>query len=75
MDSYFSRKQRFEVKNILMDLFQFLSSPDVNCWTGVVWIIEMFYQLFGLILTAPIHYRGYTGEEGMEYYISSDLFP
>ncbi len=42
-DSYFSRKQPFEVKNVLMlDLFQFLSSPDVNWWTGVVWIIVMF---------------------------------
>ncbi len=31
------------VKNILMlDLFQLLSSPDVNWWTGVVWIIVMF---------------------------------
>ncbi len=34
------------VKNVLMlDLFQFLSSQDVNWWTGVVWIIVMFYQL------------------------------
>ncbi len=52
-DSYFSRKQRFEVKNVLvMDLFQLLSSPDVNWWTGVVWItcglLWCFYQLFGL---------------------------
>ncbi len=31
------------VKSILMmDLFQLLSSPDVNWWTGVVWIIVMF---------------------------------
>ncbi len=41
------------VKNILMlDLFQLLSSPDVNWWTGVVWItcglLWCFYQLFGL---------------------------
>ncbi len=42
------------VKNVLMlDLFHLLSSPDVNWWTGVVWIIVMFYQT--LILTAPIH--------------------
>ncbi len=46
---YFSRKQWFEVKSVLMlDLFQLLSSPDVNWWTGVVCIIVMFYQLFGL---------------------------
>ncbi len=44
------------VKNILMlDLFHLLSSPDVNWWTGVVWIIVMF--LSALILTAPIHCR------------------
>ncbi len=44
------------VKNVLMDLFftstQLLSSPDVNWWTGVVWItcglLWCFYQLFGL---------------------------
>ncbi len=31
------------VKNVLMlDLFHLLSSPDVNWWTGVVWIIVMF---------------------------------
>ncbi len=51
MDSFFGQKQ-FEVKNVLMDLSQLLSSPDVNWWTGVVWIIcgllWCFYQLFGL---------------------------
>ncbi len=26
----------------MRDLFQLLSSPDVNWWTGVVWIIVMF---------------------------------
>ncbi len=32
-----------DIKNILMlDLFHLLSSPDVNWWTGVVWIIVMF---------------------------------
>ncbi len=41
------------VENVLMlDLFQLLSSPDVNWWTGVVWItcglLWCFYQLFGL---------------------------
>ncbi len=42
MGSYFSWKQWFEVKNVLMDLFltntQLLSSQDVNWWTGVMWI-------------------------------------
>ncbi len=41
------------VTNVLtMDLFQLLSSPDVNWWTGVVWItcglLWCFYQLFGV---------------------------
>ncbi len=27
---------------LMMDLFHLLSSPDVNWWTGVVWIIVMF---------------------------------
>ncbi len=56
MESYFGQKRRFEVKNVLMDLFiinaQLLSSQDVNWWTGVVWItcglLWCFYQLFGL---------------------------
>ncbi len=53
MNSYFNQKQWFKVKNVLMmDLFQLLSSPDVNWWTGVVWItcglLWCFYQLFGL---------------------------
>ncbi len=52
-DTCFSPKQRFEVKQILMmDLFltnmQLFTLQDVNRWTGVVWIIVMFYQLFGL---------------------------
>ncbi len=43
MESYFIRKQRFEVKLVLMiDLFltnmQLLTSQDDNWWTGVVWI-------------------------------------
>ncbi len=37
---------------LLMDLFQLLSSKDVNWWTGVLWItcglLWCFYQLFGL---------------------------
>ncbi len=41
------------VKNVLMmDLFQLLSSRDVNWWTGEVWVTSgllwCFYQLFGL---------------------------
>ncbi len=26
----------------MVELFQLLSSQDINCWTGVVWIIVMF---------------------------------
>ncbi len=35
MDLYLSGKQQFEVKTPLMDLFQLLSSQDVNWWSGV----------------------------------------
>ncbi len=57
MDWYFSRKQYFEVKNVLMmDLFltnTHLSISQGNTWwTGVVWItcglLWCFYQLFEL---------------------------
>ncbi len=67
------------VKNVLMlDLFlrnmQLLSSPDVNCWTGVVWIIVMFLSaVWTLILTAPIHCRASIAELVMQYYISPNL--
>ncbi len=55
-DSYFSRRQQFEVKNIWMDLFflnmQLFTSQYICWWTGVVWItcglLWCFYQLFGL---------------------------
>ncbi len=50
---YYGLWTRILVKNVLMmDLFQLLSSQDVNWWTGVVWItcglLWCFYQLFGL---------------------------
>ncbi len=53
-DSYFSLKQWFEIKNIIMNLSstQNFTSQDVNWWTGVVGItcglLWCFYQLFGL---------------------------
>ncbi len=64
----------FKKKNVLMmDLFltntQLFFTQDVNRWTGVVWItcglLWCFYQLFGLILTAPIHCRGSIAEQVM----------
>ncbi len=75
MDSYFGQKQQFEVKKVLMmDLFQLLSSQDVNWWTGVVWIIVMFLSaVWTLILTAPIHCRGSIAETVMQCYISPNL--
>ncbi len=47
MDSYFSQKQRFEVKNILMmDLFlKHVSFRFMMITCGLLWC---FYQLFGL---------------------------
>ncbi len=38
----------FELKTSYVDLFQLLSSPDVNWWTGVGGLLWCFYQLFGL---------------------------
>ncbi len=66
----------FEVKNILMlDLFQLLSSQDVNWWTGVVWIIVMFLSaVWTLILTAPIHCRASIAETLMQRCIYTNLF-
>ncbi len=40
--SYYGLWTHIWVKNVLMDLSHLLSSPDVNWWTGVVWIIVMF---------------------------------
>ncbi len=62
----------FELKNILMlDLFQLLSSQDVNWWTGVVWIIVMFLSaVWTLILTAPIHCRASIAERLMQTHFS-----
>ncbi len=72
MDSYFGQKQQFEVKNLLrINLFlrntQLFSSQGINWWTGVMSIacglLWCFYQLFELILMAPIHCRGSIGEQ------------
>ncbi len=58
----------------MMDLFQLLSSPDVNWWTGVVWIIVMFLSaVWSLILTAPIHCRASIAETLMQWHISTNL--
>ncbi len=42
---------------LMMDLFQLLSSRDVNWWTGGVWItcvlLWCFNQLFGLLAIKP----------------------
>ncbi len=69
-DLYFSRKRQYEVKNVLLDLFQLLSSQDIKWWTGVVWMIVMFLSaVWTLILTAPIHCRASIGETVMQCYI------
>ncbi len=56
-----------------MDLFQLLSSQDLNRWTGAVWIIEMCLSaVWTLILTAPIHCRA-SIDEVIQCYISPNL--
>ncbi len=66
IDIYINFKQ---VKSVLMlDLFQLLYSPDVNWWTGVVWIIVMFLSaIWTVILTAPIHTWVWIPGESKQY--------
>ncbi len=47
----------------MMDLFQLLCSQDIIWWTGVMFLSAVWT----LILTAPIHYRGSTCEQMMEF--------
>ncbi len=62
------------VNVLMLDLFQLLSSQDVNWWTGVVCIIVMFLSaVWTLILTAPIHCRGSIAEQVMQCNISPNL--
>ncbi len=70
-----AKSNGLKLKNILMlDLFQLLSSQDVNWWTGVVWIIVMFLSaVWTLILTAPIQCRESIVETVMQCYISPNL--
>ncbi len=69
----------WSLNTLMMDLFQLLSSQDVNWWTGVVWItcgLLMFLSaVWTLILTAPIHCRASIGEQVMQCYISPNLCP
>ncbi len=55
-----------------MDLFQLLSSPDINWWTGVDYC-EVLSAVWTLILTAPIHCRASISEQVMQCYISANL--
>ncbi len=54
-------KLEFEVKTILM--ISFLTSQDINWWTGVDYCYVFIICLVSLILTAPIHCRGSSGEQ------------
>ncbi len=70
MDLYFVQKWQFKVKTSWWLYFL----QDINWWTGV-WIIVMFLSaVWTLILTAPIHCSGSTGEQVMQCYISPNLF-
>ncbi len=62
----------------MMDLFltnkQLFALKENKLWTGVVWIIVMFLSaVWTLILTAPIHCRGSTGEQVMLNFSKSDV--
>ncbi len=57
-----------EIVSTLIDFW------DINWWTGVVWIIEMFLSaVWTLILTAPIHCRASIAETLMQRHISTNL--
>ncbi len=56
--------------------FFYFTRHQLMDWTGVdyLWITVVFLSIFwALILTAPIHWRGTTGEQVMECYISPNL--
>ncbi len=61
-NSYFSQEQWFEVKAVMMGLLQTRSLWITYINGGLFWC---FYQLFGLILLAPIHCRGSIGKQVM----------
>ncbi len=72
-----NRRCTFHWRKVLLLIIlamQLLSSPDVNWWTGVVWIIVMFLSaVWTLILTAPIHCRASIAETLMQRHISTNL--
>ncbi len=57
--------------NLLIINIQCFASENINWWTGVVSftcrLCDFFYQLFGLILTAPIHCRWSIGEQVISF--------
>ncbi len=56
---------------------QLFTLQDANWWTGLVWItcgLLFLSAVWMLILTAPIHCRGYIGEQVMQCKISPNLF-
>ncbi len=67
VDLYFGLEQRFEFKNILMDLFLTNSfSLHKTLTDGLEWcgLLVMFLSVvWTLILTAPIHCRGSIAEQ------------
>ncbi len=64
-NSYFSRKQQFEVKHFYMMDFFSKNMPILD-YLHYLWIIVMFLSpIWTLILTAPIYCRGSTGEQVM----------
>ncbi len=57
--------------NLFLTNTQLIASEDITWWTGVVWIIVMFYQLFGLSFWR----HPFTAEHPLVSEISPDLFP
>ncbi len=70
--SILARSDRFMLKRFNDVFVSSKHTQDINWWTGVVWItcelLWCFYQLFGLILTAPIHCRASIGDPILCWY-------
>ncbi len=67
--------KHISIMNVFLTNMQVFSSQDSNWWTGVVWIFVMFLSaVWTLILTAPIHCKGFIDEQVMQCYISPNLF-
>ncbi len=70
IETYLSCMQQLEVSNILMDLCLAFSRCYLMHWSVVLMFLSAVWTLN---LTAPIHFRGFIGEQMISCYISQNL--